>query len=141
MPDKKSFAVTLIIIYLALVFLVGTAVYALIVYFCLNDSLATNILIWTATLFATIALLYTFNFWKDQKGNLVPFEQLTDEQLDLALRISESIVTKQYYLAEKLKKDLKKANDICNLHTELLENLDKEKDKRKALKTVENEKH
>jgi hypothetical protein len=76
-------------------------------------------------------------FWKDQKGNLVPFDKLTDEQLDLALRISESIVTKQYYLAEKFKKDLKKANDICNLHTELLENLDKEKDKRKALKTVE----
>lgn len=59
---------TLIIIYLALVFLVGVAVYALIIHFCLDITLATNILIWTATLFATIALLYIFNSWRYQKS-------------------------------------------------------------------------
>ena len=50
MKNKESFIVTLIVIYLALVFLIGIAVYALIIYFKLEITLATNILIWTATL-------------------------------------------------------------------------------------------
>lgn len=68
MQNKESFVTTLIIIYLALVFLVGVAVYALIIHFCLDIALATNILIWSATLFPSIALLYTFSTWRDQKA-------------------------------------------------------------------------
>jgi hypothetical protein len=76
-------------------------------------------------------------FWKTKTGQLVPFEKLTQEELEMALRISESIVTKQYYLSEKLKKELKKSEDICNLHTELLENLDNEVQRRKTFSKAE----
>ena len=59
---------TLIIIYLALV-AVSIAFYALIQLFVDDKSTASNLLGWTATLFATIALLYTFNTWREQKGS------------------------------------------------------------------------
>lgn len=62
---------TLTIVYLALVFLVGIAIYALVIEFCLDITLTTNILIWSATIFAPLAILATYNSWKDQKGNEV----------------------------------------------------------------------
>lgn len=61
---------TLIIIYLALV-AVSIALYALIQIFVEDESTASGLLGWSATLFATIALLYTFNTWREQKGSEV----------------------------------------------------------------------
>lgn len=69
--NKKSdhFAITLTTIYLTLVSL-SVALYALIKTF-IHDSdsqgMAVDLLSWSATLFATIALLYTFNSWRSQK--------------------------------------------------------------------------
>ncbi|MHA3099195.1 hypothetical protein [Acinetobacter brisouii] len=59
---------TLIIIYLALVTL-SIALYALIQIFVDDKATASSLLGWTATLFATIALLYTFNSWRNQKAS------------------------------------------------------------------------
>ena len=72
-------------------------------------------------------------FWKNKEGKLVPFKELNDEQLSEATRISESLLTKYYYLAEKLEKELKKAKDIRDLHTDLVCNLDAEKERREVI--------
>lgn len=73
MIDKrvnKSFEpiTTLIIIYFALV-AVSIALYALIQIYVNDKNSAVGLLGWTATMFATIALLYTFNSWRKQKGS------------------------------------------------------------------------
>lgn len=87
---------TLIIIYFALV-AISIALYALIqIFFKSDTATATGLLGWTATIFATIALLYTFNSWRDQKGSdvlssiskeiymdLDKFEDLAKETIDL----------------------------------------------------------
>jgi len=57
---------TLIIIYLALI-AISIALYALIQIYVDEKELASSLLGWTATMFATIALLYTFNSWKHQR--------------------------------------------------------------------------
>lgn len=57
---------TLIIIYLALV-AISIALYAFIQIYVDEKELASSLLGWTATMFATIALLYTFNSWKHQR--------------------------------------------------------------------------
>ncbi|MEG0687005.1 MAG: hypothetical protein RR425_06930 [Erysipelotrichales bacterium] len=100
MKNKSDFIVVLTTIYLALVFLVGIAVYAFIKYFCLDITLATNILIWTATIFATIALLYTFNSWRDQKGSEVIANECTEITKNLSIGYSEfkNICDYPYYM-------------------------------------------
>ncbi|MDO6644327.1 hypothetical protein [Acinetobacter guillouiae] len=69
---NKNFdlATTLIIIYLALLS-ISIALYALIQIYVDDKGTATNLMIWSATLFPTIALLYTFNTWRKQKGSEV----------------------------------------------------------------------
>lgn len=59
-------ATTLIIIYLALLTL-SIALYALIQIYVEDKGTATNLMIWSATLFPTIALLYTFNTWRNKR--------------------------------------------------------------------------
>lgn len=67
--NKPHIGVTLIIIYLALV-AVSLAIYSLINQYVSNQnqSIIVGLLGWSATLFATIALLYTFNSWREQKS-------------------------------------------------------------------------
>lgn len=78
---KKPFEpmTTLVIIYLGLV-TVSIALYALIQIYVDDKATASNLLSWTATLFATIALLYTFNSWRDQKGSDV-LSKLAEQSL------------------------------------------------------------
>lgn len=59
---------TLTIIYLALA-TVSIALYALIQIYVDDKNTAVGLLGWTGTMFATIALLYTFNSWRKQKGS------------------------------------------------------------------------
>lgn len=59
---------TLIIIYFALV-AVSIELYALIQIFVSDKNTASSLLGWTATMFATIALLYTFKSWRIQKSS------------------------------------------------------------------------
>lgn len=67
---NKSFEpiTTLIIIYLGLV-TISIAIYALIQMYVEEKELAASLLGWSATMFATIALLYTFNSWRNQKAS------------------------------------------------------------------------
>ena len=67
--NKPHIGVTLTIIYLALV-AVSLAIYALVTQYVndQNHSTIVGLLGWSATLFATIALLYTFNSWREQKS-------------------------------------------------------------------------
>lgn len=76
--------VTLIVTYLALVFLIGVAVYSIVRIYCLDITLTTNILIWTATLFAPIVILATYNSWKEQKGN----EIVSQEAIKIAKNLN-----------------------------------------------------
>lgn len=69
-----SFTATLIIIYLGLLALC-IAIYALIQIYVGDKGTATNLMIWSATLFPSIALLYTFNAWRYQKGTEVIAEE------------------------------------------------------------------
>ena len=59
---------TLVIIYSGLV-TISIALYALIQMYVEERELAASLLSWTATIFATIALLYIFNSWKNQKAS------------------------------------------------------------------------
>lgn len=76
MKNNKNFDLytTLIIIYLALLTLC-IALYALIQIYVEDKGTATNLMIWSATLFPSIALLYTFNSWRDQKSSEVLSEE------------------------------------------------------------------
>lgn len=68
MQNKPDLFVTLIIIYLALLTLC-IVIYAILQLYVaeIDRGTATNLMIWSATLFPSIALLYTFNSWKEQK--------------------------------------------------------------------------
>lgn len=70
MKNKPDLFVTLIIIYLALL-TVCVAIYAILQLYVkeIDRGTATNLMIWSATLFPSIALLYTFNTWREQKGS------------------------------------------------------------------------
>lgn len=72
MQNKPDLFVTLIIIYLALLTLC-IAIYAILQLYVaeIERGTATNLMIWSATLFPAIALLYTLNSWKIQKSSEV----------------------------------------------------------------------
>lgn len=73
MNNQKHPIFTLFIIYLALLS-VSIALYYLIILFIADktqQSTAANLISWSATLFGTVALLYTFQSWRQQKGSEV----------------------------------------------------------------------
>lgn len=73
MNNQKHPIFTLFIIYLALL-AVSIALYSLITLFIADktqQSTAANLISWSATLFGTVALLYTFQSWRQQKGSEV----------------------------------------------------------------------
>lgn len=84
--------ITLIIIYLSLL-TICIAFYAIIQLYVDDKSTATNLMIWSATLFPSIALLYTFNYWRKQKGSEV-LSKLSEEvffTVNKASKIHEEI--------------------------------------------------
>jgi hypothetical protein len=76
MKNKPNLFVTLTIIYLALLALC-LAIYAILQIYVkeIDRGTATNLMIWSATLFPSIALLYTFRSWREQKCSDVLAEQ------------------------------------------------------------------
>ncbi|WP_368678879.1 hypothetical protein [Acinetobacter lactucae] len=66
MKNKQNLAVTLTIIYLGLLALC-IAFYALIQMYVEDKSTATNLMIWSATLFAPIGAYFVLVQWKEQK--------------------------------------------------------------------------
>lgn len=92
--NKPHIGVTLTRIYLALV-TVSLAIYSLIIQYVSdkNQSVIVGLLGWSATLFATIALLYTFNIWREQKSTeVIAIEaKLIINELSRSLKLSEDL--------------------------------------------------
>jgi hypothetical protein len=63
---KENILVTLLAIY-AILLTLCVAIYALMEISGIDKGSASNLMVWSATIFATIALLYTFNEWKNQR--------------------------------------------------------------------------
>ena len=66
MKKSESLVATLLAIYTILL-TISIALYAVIKEFNIDIALSTNLLIWTATLFAPIAVLMTYTSWNKQK--------------------------------------------------------------------------
>lgn len=66
MKKNESLMATLLSIY-AILLTISIAIYALIQELKLDIALTTNLLIWSATLFAPIAVLMTYTSWREQK--------------------------------------------------------------------------
>ncbi len=66
MKKTENLVTTLLVIYGALC-AVSIALYALIQMFVEGKPTATNLLIWSATIFAPIAVLMTYTSWKEQR--------------------------------------------------------------------------
>jgi hypothetical protein len=74
-------------------------IYYLIVISKIDKGLASNLLVWSATLFATIALLYTFNSWRNQKASdVIANEAKTiSEKLNLQLITHRGLMWSKIY--------------------------------------------
>jgi predicted MPP superfamily phosphohydrolase len=84
---------TLIIIYFALV-AVSIALYALIqIFFKADTSTASSLLGWTATMFATIAVLYIYNNWREQESTklLSDLSNKCMDRIDLLIRTNDKL--------------------------------------------------
>lgn len=101
MRNKQNLTVTLTIIYLALLALC-IAFYAIIQMYVTDKSTATNLMIWSATLFAPIGAYFVLLQWKEQK------------------RIEElSILAKNIY--KRFNSNFSNIHRISNLVSDLLE--------------------
>lgn len=69
--------------------------------------------------------------WKKKDGSLVRISSLNNEELIEARKISGNLLDKYYSKKEKALYQVKKCSDICELHGDLLESLDKELNDRK----------
>lgn len=69
---NKNLVSTLIILYIVLLSL-SLVIFLVTKYFLSSpdQGIVVNLMIWTATLFPVIALVYTYNSWRDQKGSEV----------------------------------------------------------------------
>jgi len=129
MPKKQNLVVTLTIIYLALLALC-LGLYAILQLYVQDKGTATNLMIWSATLFPSIALIYTFNFWREQKGSEV-LSRLAEEsffKLTNAAKIHEQI--DEDYRETLLKKLLDDIEMIeSDFSKDLIKQLDNELDR------------
>jgi hypothetical protein len=155
MKSKPHLGITLTIIYLALVSSC-LAIYHLIVKFISDpdqQAMFANLLAWSSTLFATIALLYTFKEWRTQKASDVianRSEKLWDEldkleniynydklrNLDKITDWDEFIIYSNTDLKSALKTSVDKLYKEIQLHIEFIENHDKNEKLIKLLKEL-----
>lgn len=128
MQKKQNLVINLTFIYLCLL-VVCLALYAIMQIYVkeIDRGTATNLMIWSATLFPSIALIYTFNFWREQKGSEV-LSRLSEEsffKLTNAAKIHEHI--DEDYRETLLKKLLDNIEMVeSDLSKELLKQLDNE---------------
>ncbi|MEO4184684.1 hypothetical protein [Acinetobacter pittii] len=126
MQKKQNLVVNLTFIYLCLLGLC-LALYAIMQIYVqeIDRGTATNLMIWSATLFPSIALIYTFHFWREQKGSEV-LSRLSEEsffKLTNAAKIHEQI--DEDYRETLLKKILDNIEMVeTDLSKELLKQLD-----------------
>lgn len=132
MSKSSNFATTLTIIYLALVALCF-AIFHLIIRFVPNNdhqNLAVNLLSWSATLFATIALLYTFNSWKEQKryelSHSISSEIYTKIKNFRSIFINVIIAIHGMYETKEIDESVEKVNDLLTAYyDDLVESYEK----------------
>lgn len=93
---KKVDLIQLVGIYIILTAL-SYAFYIVLVAVCANDAVASALLSWTATMFATISLLYTFNSWREQKGSEV-LSSLCKESYIKLNNLNKKIIDDYVYL-------------------------------------------
>lgn len=67
MKKSENLVATLLAVY-AIILTLCIAIYAIFKLLDVNITLATNLLIWSATIFAPIAVLMTYTSWKEQKS-------------------------------------------------------------------------
>jgi glutaredoxin len=155
MKSKPHLGITLTIIYLALVSSC-LAIYHLIVKFISDpdqQAMFANLLAWSSTLFATIALLYTFKEWRTQKASDVianRSEKLWDEldkleniynydklrNLDKIKDWDEFIIYSNTDLKCDFKNSVNKLYKEIQIHIEFIEDHDKNEELIKLLKEL-----
>lgn len=107
---KKIDIIQLVGIYIILTSL-SYAFYIVFVAVGANEEIASSLLSWTSTMFATIALLYTFNSWREQKGS----EVIANEAKDLIKDITQNISILGDIIYEYSNLTIKNENVISNL--------------------------
>lgn len=80
MKKTENLVATLLAIY-GILCAVSIALYALIQLFVDDKSTATNLLIWSATIFAPIAVLMTYTSWREQK-KLEIVSRMSEDELN-----------------------------------------------------------
>ena len=80
MKKTENLVATLLVIY-GVLCAVSIALYALIQMFVEDKSTATNLLIWSATIFAPIAVLMTYTSWREQK-KLEIVSRMSEDELN-----------------------------------------------------------
>lgn len=94
----------------AIILTICIAIYALIKTFQIDPSLASNLLVWSATLFAPIAFLYGLRYWKIQNK----YEQKLKRLIKL-----KDIYIKFYILIDNFRRKTKALDLIGNGNNEI----------------------
>ncbi|MEB5929515.1 hypothetical protein [Acinetobacter schindleri] len=84
MKKSENLIATLLAIY-GILCAISIALYALIQMFVCDKPTATNLLIWSGTMFAPIAVLMTYTNWREQKGS----ELIAAQAKDLIIYLKE----------------------------------------------------
>ncbi|WP_336950831.1 hypothetical protein [Acinetobacter sp. AS167] len=112
--------------------LVDVVLYAIIFFFKLDITLTTNLLIWSATLFAPLALLLTYNGWRSQKASdviaaesKVFYNYLHDNHHNIKAIIDSwgKVEAKNDYHVEKIKIRYAENLQYLNLYYGLLQHI------------------
>ncbi|WP_257226518.1 hypothetical protein [Acinetobacter sp. YH12105] len=67
MKKSENLLATLLAVY-AIILVLCIAIYAIFKLLDVDIALATNLLLWSATIFAPLAILMTYTSWREQKG-------------------------------------------------------------------------
>ena len=70
MKKSENLVATLLAVY-AIILVLCIAIYAIFKLLEVDITLATNLLLWSAAIFAPVAVLMTYNSWREQKGSEV----------------------------------------------------------------------
>ncbi|WP_214645563.1 hypothetical protein [Acinetobacter terrae] len=97
MKKEENLVATLLAVY-AIILALCIAIYAIFKLLEVDITLATNLLIWSATIFAPIAVLMTYTNWREQKQAELLSEMSEDE-----LHHINSLISKIDELEKKLR--------------------------------------
>lgn len=108
----------LVVIYLLLL-IFSYALYLIFTAFGANDSVASALLSWAATSFATLAVLFTFNEWRNQKG----VEVLANEAKELLIKLNHLQALSNTMSSNHWQRDYQSLKESLNKFTNLSSDL------------------